>query len=317
MMHVHGGSVLLGRLREAEMPGGFLEWCDVLCQGPAPTALDPDTWRRTRAAFLVSDMDAPADRDVVRDLEAQDRALEDSLETEELVLWFGPELFCQAILLYLLQWLGERRGRVRRLSLVCVDRYPGVDDHRSCTPSFLEGEQLWNVFARRASLGDAHLDMARQAWSAFTDPQPIALARLVASGTAPLEFLGAALARHLAELPAPGTGLSLTEQRVLDAIARGSRETDALLVDAQRDEERCWMTDTILESVLRRLSSGRAPLLARGDGFARLTPLARDVLAGRRDWLAENGIDRWVGGVHLTSERVWRWDASRGRLLAP
>lgn len=49
----------------------------------------------------------------------------------------------------------------------------------------------------------------------------------------------------------------------------------------------------------------------------RLTPLAREVLAGRRDWIAENGIDRWVGGVHLMPGNVWRWDSDRGRVVPP
>jgi len=33
------------------------------------------------------------------------------------------------------------------------------------------------------------------------------------------------------------------------------------------------------------------------------------VLAGRADQIALNGIDRWIGGVHLTGrDGGWRWD---------
>jgi hypothetical protein len=33
------------------------------------------------------------------------------------------------------------------------------------------------------------------------------------------------------------------------------------------------------------------------------------VLAGQADQVALNGIDRWIGGVHLTGHQVpWRWD---------
>ena len=43
-----------------------------------------------------------------------------------------------------------------------------------------------------------------------------------------------------------------------------------------------------------------------------LTDAGRAVLEGRADYIKLNGIDRWIGGVHLTSENVWRYDpASR------
>jgi hypothetical protein len=53
----------------------------------------------------------------------------------------------------------------------------------------------------------------------------------------------------------------------------------------------------------------RQPLALSDDG--------RAVLEGRADRVALCGIDRWIGGVHLTSDRCWRWDDVRGALVAP
>ena len=40
-----------------------------------------------------------------------------------------------------------------------------------------------------------------------------------------------------------------------------------------------------------------------------LTPSGRAALAGEADHVALNGIDRWIGGVHLSGpEAAWRWD---------
>ncbi len=39
-----------------------------------------------------------------------------------------------------------------------------------------------------------------------------------------------------------------------------------------------------------------------------MTVLGRRVLAGDADWLEHQPIDRWIGGVHLTTDRHWRWD---------
>jgi hypothetical protein len=40
-----------------------------------------------------------------------------------------------------------------------------------------------------------------------------------------------------------------------------------------------------------------------------MTDIGRRVLAGKADYITLNGIDRWIGGVHLLGHRVgWRWD---------
>jgi hypothetical protein len=46
----------------------------------------------------------------------------------------------------------------------------------------------------------------------------------------------------------------------------------------------------------------------------RLTPAGQEVLEGKRDAIATNGIDTWIGGVHLTGENFWRWNAGARRL---
>jgi len=41
----------------------------------------------------------------------------------------------------------------------------------------------------------------------------------------------------------------------------------------------------------------------------RLTDTGAQVLAGTLDHVTLNGIDRWIGGVHLAGPHVpWRWD---------
>ena len=75
------------------------------------------------------------------------------------------------------------------------------------------------------------------------------------------------------------------------------------------------MTDTILIDHLQRLASGAAPLIevrANGGGMmgaeVRRTALAQVVLDGLQDAVRVRGIDRWVGGTHLTHDNVWRFD---------
>jgi hypothetical protein len=40
------------------------------------------------------------------------------------------------------------------------------------------------------------------------------------------------------------------------------------------------------------------------------------VLEGRADHIDLNGIDRWLGGVHLKDEKAaWRWDRASERVV--
>jgi hypothetical protein len=58
--------------------------------------------------------------------------------------------------------------------------------------------------------------------------------------------------------------------------------------------------------LLRLDPSGRPVKRATG---VDLTDTGARVLAGQADQIALNGIDRWIGGVHLQGHRVpWRWD---------
>jgi hypothetical protein len=47
-----------------------------------------------------------------------------------------------------------------------------------------------------------------------------------------------------------------------------------------------------------------------------ITQAGRAVLAGEADVVKLNGIDRWLGGVHLIgAEAAWRWDTRRLALV--
>jgi hypothetical protein len=49
----------------------------------------------------------------------------------------------------------------------------------------------------------------------------------------------------------------------------------------------------------------------------RLTAEGKRVLRGESDRVDLLGVDRWIGGSHVTPENTWRWDRAGHRLLAP
>ena len=68
------------------------------------------------------------------------------------------------------------------------------------------------------------------------------------------------------------------------------------------------MGDTTLWDRILKLTGGPHPALAHQPPELRLTEFGLSCLQGKADYLAFNGIDRWIGGVHLSSDSQWRWD---------
>jgi hypothetical protein len=40
-------------------------------------------------------------------------------------------------------------------------------------------------------------------------------------------------------------------------------------------------------------------------------------MSGKKDAIEFRRLDRWMGGVHLTNRRCWRWDAGARMLAGP
>ena len=140
---------------------------------------------------------------------------------------------------------------------------------------------------------------------------------LVESGTEALPFLKGALSRHLEQFPGLRDGVSRTERQALQFANSGLRGFGQMFFADQKLEERIFMTDAIYRQYLRRLREAKFPLLNENNDGLELTDLGRAVFSGEKDWVAVNGMERWLGGVHLQEGApVWRWDTERGTISA-
>ena len=104
---------------------------------------------------------------------------------------------------------------------------------------------------------------------------------------------------------------------MLAAVADGAPDAGTAFVRAGARETRPYLGDTTCFGRMDRMAQGPHPLLRldppgrrveRTTG-TRLTGAGARVLAVEADQIALNGIDRWIGGVHLQGHHVpWRWD---------
>jgi hypothetical protein len=329
LLHVTNGESAGNTLRQTALGGAVLSWQDVLHEGPLP-ALPRQELLRTRARFLAEC--GWGDRQALRSsLERRDRQLLEALRDDlQVVLWFEHDLYDQ---LQLLDVLALAHTVEAAPELVVIGSFAGK-------PSFaglgeLAANELETLWPSRRRAAPAALEAATSAWAALRAPEPTALAEWATHDSAELPFLAPALRRWLEELPAPGDGLSGTERRALQGVAAGARTPPAAFVATQRLEEAPFLGDSWFYRALAALGQGTARLLETDDGtplppppplgdsqqFARLqlrlTATGEHTLGGEADRVELLGIDRWIGGTHITPDTAWRWDPTERKLVRP
>ena len=288
-------------------------WRDILHEGPVPEVA-PAELRRIRAGYLTGDHSAGRAR-IMRQFTERDQALEANRDGEY-VLWFEADLYDQLQIAEILARLADLGVPAERITLICIGEHAGIvrfGGLGELTAGQLRELPHTNACAR---LTPAALELATRAWAAFRAPSPEGLGAIAASRLGELRFLGEAFDRLSREYPAMRDGLSLTERRVLAAVADGAPDAGTAFVRAGRGRRgRTWETPRASAGWTgwrraapaapprparppRGADDGRAPDRHRGAG-----------LAGQADQIALNGIDRWIGGVHLQGHHVpWRWD---------
>lgn len=323
MLHVTNGSVALSRLHDLGLPGTIVPWDDVLHEGPVPSDLSAAEFRRRRADFLASTREDAAS--IERSLEARDARLSDAADGDEVVLWFEHDLYDQLQVLQVLDHLaGCGSRRTARVTAILADDYLAAQPEA----------RLQEWFDTRRELTAAEWQAAGVAWHAYRQSDPTALVEFDHPGAWPT--LRAALRRHLQQFPWTGDGLSRTERQTLSALAHGPRSPRSAFVAANHEvEEAIFMGDLGWWFHIRTLITGPRPLIEvsgtapadfhdfdwwRDDESTPLLALTDDgrhVIAGRADRVALNGLDRWLGGVHLQAApgaAVWRWANDRNTL---
>jgi DNA-binding transcriptional MerR regulator len=329
LLQVTNGDSAGNTLRQTAIGGAVLPWQDALHEGPVP-ALPRQELLRTRAR-LLADCGWGRQQALLSSLERRDRQLLEALRDGlQVVLWFEHDLYDQ---LQLLDVLALAHTQQATPELIVIGSFPGK-------PSFaglgeLTASELETLWPSRRRAEPAALEAAASAWAAVQAPEPTSLAEWATRETTHLPFLASALERLLEELPAPTDGLSATERRALDVIAGGARTPPAAFVAAQRLEDAPFLGDTWFYRTLSALGQNTNRLVETDDGtplppppplsdsqlFARLqlrlTATGERTLRGEADRIELLGIDRWIGGTHITPDNTWRWHPITRKLIRP
>jgi hypothetical protein len=326
MLHIHNGDSTANTANTADIPGDHFAWREALVCGPTPSGVSAADFLNTRAQHLSGSYGVPFDI-CLAELRSMHDRLATYAEHDEVVLWFEHDLFCQVQLVYLLNWFAARKLGKTKLSLVCIDRFPGVQPFHGLGE--LNQEQLQTLFPGRSNVTAPQLALAVKAWSAYSSSDARSLISLLRSDTSALPFLDSALKKHLQRFPSTRNGLGRVENTALGLIPAGYRKFRSLFPAFSRRESAYGFGDAQVYLSLETLMSVRKPLLVQHvpDHWSKdsaqilltsfeLTDAGKAVLAGEEDFVATNGIDTWLGGIHLSgNEADWRWDEESQQLL--
>jgi len=246
------------------------------------------------------------------------------------VLWFEHDLYDQLQLLDVLALAATAGGTPE---LIVVGSFPGRPAFRGLGE--LTADELETLWPQRVPASPDVAATAAAAWDALRRSDPSALAVSAQADKPGLPFLAPALQRLLEELPAPRDGLSGTERRALQAVAAGATTPVAAFLAAQELETAPFLGDAWFYRTLTDLGTGgarlvetqageplpAAPPLGDAHAFAELpltlTRLGERVLENDADRVTLLGVDRWVGGTHVTTAAAWRWDPAAQLLVKP
>jgi hypothetical protein len=243
---------------------------------------------------------------------------------DRIELWFDSEAESQLALVFVLDYFQKHIELTKKLTLV----YPDVVLGRM-TPESVE-----TLSPRKEPVSEAQLRLAAQVWAAWQSPSPERLVSLLAEDMSALPFLKGNVLRLLDELPAEGGGLTASELILLTLVEKGNADFGQVMArylqDIQLGTYRGFGAGQLLDDLahaktpaITGLPSGPYDTALMEDEARRklyvsspltLSPFGTRLLAGDADFAEGRPSPRWWGATRLTSERQWRWDATRQKL---
>jgi len=321
--HIRCGEDIRPSLEAAGFKGRFLEFSDPYCQGPVPRV--PLAEFISRRAEFIAGAYGREQAEAEAKLKAEYAAVDKLAAGAPVALWFEHDSYDQLILARLLAAFFRTEARPD-LKMVCVGQVPGVQDFAGLGQLHPE-VLLWLWEYELRPVTEEQLALGARVWDAVTDANPSALAEIVASGTPALRLMSPALRRHLNELPAPKTGLGLTQRITLSILDDlGDMPAGQIFqILKSRREPLPFLGDQMFWHVLADLAKSTDPVILMDPESARqpwpkrivsLRDAGKRVLAGEEDYVSIQRGTRWVGGVEIRPGRsAWRWDEEKGEVL--
>jgi Domain of unknown function (DUF1835) len=323
-LHVIPGSSAAGVVKQAlDLPRHALViHDDLLSCGPLFPLRSIDEWRKQREKYLRTlypfefAFDSP-----YRDLLS---CAEELRSAPRVTLWLGTGVADQLLLAWLIQLFRLLSVDPNKLQVIQFSLVP-QDSYEILGIGMLNPDQL-RAHPEPFFLNQAAIDTLDRAWTAVTDSSPFQLIEFLASAPGPLPFLHRSLQSLMVRFPDVESGLSLWEFEILrQVVEKGPTAVKVIGFTIIRliNHLDC-VGDAYLFNRLKRLGgpSLTQPLVSLSGNLSEMretevipTETGLAVLDGDANAVMLNGIDDWVGGIHLDSVAGNVWFQSEGVIV--
>lgn len=297
---------------------------DPISCGPAPATNDLRVWRSTRENFLRGmyigwpdfSFDQCTDHGLLMNA---DRLGQESL----VIVWVGCGLSEQLLLAWVIFLFDQMTVDTSKLQIVQFESLS--PNQRILGMGELSPDNIRQFRPEPRRLNSEEIRELRRVWHIFTSSDPTVLATYVAK-TSPMPLLHQAVCQLVYRYPCIRSGLGIWDEKLLHYVAEkgpaatriigytmGYNKTVDQVGDFYLFQRLIDLGNVALASPLISIS-GNARNMRECD--VKLTSFGEKVLAGKANNVEENGIDDWVGGVHLSSERSVTF-RDGGNLLLP
>ena len=336
-LHIICGDFAADILRNSTVPGDVQVWMEIFIEGPAPGNVSEEEWRRVRAEFISTQYFTTMSMEsALQGADDRYKNLEKAKDYEEVVLWFDACIFDQTLMIHLIDRLAKIDLGNTKLSLICAGEYPGLEVFNGFGE--LTPEQMAPFFNTRHEITPVEIKLAGDAWKAFTSENPKDIEKIIEGDCSALPYLSNALKRFLQKYPSVQNGLNRTQNQIMKVVNEGETKLADIFSAVSNMEKPKFMGDTSFWQFIHDLATAPVPLLkVEGpetlDKISKvdcemptkkelrkwnvfITNTGKKVLNGEEDFIKLNGIDCWLGGVHLQgNDARWRWDEQSEKLL--
>jgi len=325
-LHIVNGDAFGDKLRASGIDGDILVWRESLYEGPIGMQMSDSILLSIRAAYMDRHHGIPPVMFKSTTLQ-QEKALNKRAEdVDEIVLWFEHDLYDQLMLCYLLSRLFTLPNRSFKLSLLSINQFPDVEFFHGLGQ--LNVDQITQLHYKWLLVNEDQLLLACKVWTAYSASEPHLMAALLEEDLSALPFLKKALEANSERFPSMQNGLNTIQQLILELIGDGEVPVLSLFQKVNKTASHYGLGDLQFWAIVDSIRKCEVPLvrLIGGDKLPRYgeplppqfekwrlqkTEMGKLVHAGDQDHLYLNGMNDWIGGVHLLGKKgLWRRNAA-------
>jgi hypothetical protein len=308
-VHIVGGDSAAASLRAALhlSHNQVLVNEDLLSCGPAPATADLDVWRWTRESYM---------REIYvewPDFSFGEYAANGLLMNAErlgheqaIVAWAGQGLPDQLLLAWIVFLFDRLDLDLSKLAIVHFEKLLPTQNVLSLGELSAENIRVYRPAPHQLNPEEA--EELRRLWKVYTSDDPATLSTYVA-GSSPMPTAHRAVRELLYRYPDVRSGLGRWDERLLRYTLDKGPAAVRVIGHTMASMSLDWLGDMHLFHRLIGMAATRSPLISVTGSHTTMrgcevkpTSFGQDVLAGNANTVHENGIDDWIGGVHLGAE---------------